>query len=177
MNEIVKIENRNAPARVVVQLASDFAEYVFELACRLQQCNRDTAVDIDVAEDLVGWDEFKALAAAVAPLLETATVPEIKKEIAMLLAAFPSKDDLTAFAALTIAEISSERPTRLMLAAACRELRRTSKFRPSIAEILQALRHVERNTSLRLKARLIVGLPRYIGRARQILDERQEGEK
>ena len=119
----------------------------------------DTHEKIAEAEDLITDREFRQLAAALAPMLEVATVSHVKSEIAVLLAAYPTKEDLRLFTALAVEEIASDPPTRLTLAAACRDLRRTAKFRPSIAEILAAVKAVRRNTALENNARQIVRLP------------------
>jgi hypothetical protein len=77
--------------------------------------------------------------------LQAAAVPampaDIAVEIAELMLAFPGNVDLTAFMELANDDVASENPTLLGLLVACRELRRTSRFRPSIAEILEVLQH------------------------------------
>jgi hypothetical protein len=93
-----------------------------------------------------------------------ATSADIRRELGMLLLAFPTKDDLSAFMEIAIAEIASEPLSRLQLAIACRELRRTARFRPSIAEILEALSDV----SLHHVADLIK-LPKRVEAVRQRL--------
>jgi hypothetical protein len=71
---------------------------------------------------------------------EPATLADIKRELAVLIAAWPSaKEDLSAFMQVVVAEVVSEEPPRFILAAACRHLLRKSKFRPSLAEILALL--------------------------------------
>jgi hypothetical protein len=100
------------------------------------------------AVSLLAKRNFRALVASLDSAIEPASITDIKREVALLLAAYPSKDDLAPFAQLLVAEIASDPPSRLILAAACRKLRRTSKFRPSIAEVLELLKE-ERSRELR----------------------------
>jgi hypothetical protein len=111
---------------------------------------------------------FQKLCAELTPFVGTATVAQVKYEIGKLLAAFPTKDDLTAFTALLLEEIISEQPSWLMLAMACREVRQNCKFRPSIAEVLEALDDVEWDANKRAR---IVRLPKYVAALQKHLVE------
>jgi hypothetical protein len=102
---------------------------------------------------------FKTLAADLGPFVNTATVAQVKHEIAKLLAAFPTKDDLTGFTVILIEEIIGEKPLWLTLGMACRELRRTCKFRPSIAEVIEALEEADWAAD---RIARIVRLPKYV---------------
>jgi hypothetical protein len=82
------------------------------------------------------------------------------------LAAFPTKDDLTAFTAILIEEVLDEKPSRLALAMACRRLPRNSNFRPSIAKVLKKLGHAHLYGDRSAK---IVELPKYVAALKQRL--------
>lgn len=99
--------------------------------------------DIERGAAMLANALFQALTAELAPFVKTATVAQVKYETAKLLAAFPTKNDLTAFTPLLMEEIVSEQPSWLVLAMACRELWRNSKFRPTIAEVLDELADVK----------------------------------
>jgi len=110
-------------------------------------------------ETMLGEPLFQKLCVELTPFIGPATVAQVKYEIGKLLAAFPTKDDLIAFTALMLEEIISRQPSWLVLAMACREVRRNSKFRPSIAEVLEALDEVEWVANQRA---MIVRLPKYV---------------
>jgi hypothetical protein len=94
--------------------------------------------------------EFQSLIAELKAACVPATIADIKRELGILFLAFPTRDDLSAFVEIAVAEIATERASRLTLAAACRKLRRTARFRPSISEILEMLS----NTSETLRCRI-----------------------
>jgi hypothetical protein len=94
-------------------------------------------------ETILGNEQFQWLVAGLKSTCVQATHAEIRRELGMLLLAFPTKDDLSAFVEIAVAETASEPVSPLRLAAACRVLRRTSRFRPSISEILEALSEVD----------------------------------
>ena len=108
---------------------------------------------------------MKLSAAGVRPR-NTATRAQVK--IAKLLAAFPMKDDLTAYTAILVEEVVSEQPSWLELSMACREVRRNCKFTPSIAEVLEAPDEVEREANQRAR---IVRLPKYVAALQEHLAE------
>jgi len=124
--------------------------------------------EIDRGEAVLVNPMFKTLAADLAPFVNAATVGQIKHEIAKLLVAFPTKDDLTGFTAILIEEIIGEEPLWLTLAMACRELRRNSKFRPSIAEVLEALGEAHWYAC---RSARIVRLPKYVAALKRHLAE------
>lgn len=124
--------------------------------------------EIACGEAMLAEPMFQTLAADLAPFINTATVAQVKREIAKLLAAFPTKDDLTAFTALLMEEIVGEQPSWLTLAMACRQLRRNCRFRPSIMEVLEEL--AEADWHVRQSAR-IVRLPKYVAALKKHLAE------
>jgi hypothetical protein len=94
-------------------------------------------------EAVLSNEQFQRFLAELKPACVPATITEIRRELGILLLAFPTKDDLSAFVEIAIAEIASEHVSRLRLAAAFRELQRTARFRPSIAEMLDAMSEVD----------------------------------
>ncbi|MGY3496684.1 hypothetical protein [Bradyrhizobium sp. USDA 4502] len=106
--------------------------------------NRESYVrdQLAEAEVMLANEEFRRLYAALKPTVAVATVTEIKQQIGVLLLAFGAKDvDLGDFIEIAAAEVATTDPpvSRLRLAIAFRNLRRTARFRPSIAEILDAI--------------------------------------
>jgi hypothetical protein len=102
------------------------------------------AQHIGEAMELMDGNDFSDLVADIRAWCERATLAQIKTEVATLLGGFPGKEDLAAFAVLLVRYIQEKKPSRLELALAIRELHHTSKFRPSIAEVLQALKNQKR---------------------------------
>jgi hypothetical protein len=94
---------------------------------------------IAMAEQILASPEYRALVATLTPAVELATLGQIKQAIGGLIACYPTQADVAIFVAFAIEEVASEAPSVYTLAAACRELRRTKTFRPSIAEIIEAL--------------------------------------
>jgi hypothetical protein len=72
-----------------------------------------------------------------------ATKREMAEQLALLLKAFPnaSSADGEIFGALLLDDVASREPTIGDLEEACRWLRRTLRFLPTIAEVLDALHH------------------------------------
>jgi hypothetical protein len=129
----------------------------------------DTLLEAIVSgETMLANPMFQKLCVQLAPFVGTATVAQIRYELGKLLAAFPTKDELKAFAALLLEEVLSEQPSQLMLAMACREVRRNSKFRPSIAEVLEALDEVAWDADRLAK---IIWLPKYVTALQKHLPE------
>jgi hypothetical protein len=77
--------------------------------------------------------------------MRPASHERIAIEMVELLAMVPGRDDidLSTFTKVAVRDIADAKPTRLHLTAAFRELRLTKKFRPTVAEMLEALRAVE----------------------------------
>jgi hypothetical protein len=94
---------------------------------------------IAMAEPILASPAFKALVSVLESAAELATPAQIKREIGGLIACYPSQADVSIFVAYAVEEVAIELPTIFALVAACRELRRTKTFRPSIAEIIEAL--------------------------------------
>ena len=91
-------------------------------------------------------DDYKNLCADIETWKAPATMAQIKIEVVTLLAAYPGtgKEDLSAFAVLLARDIEEKAPKRYQLTLALRKVRHTSKFRPSIAEVLHELKQHKR---------------------------------
>jgi hypothetical protein len=163
MNEITRIPNNNSAlstrARaidqvVVVALNSDIANKAKTLLAEIWRVrHRGSSGEpggeafriaehrrvIAMAEPILASAEYKALVSVLETATELATLAQIKREIGGLIACFPSQADVSIFVAFAVEEVATELPTVFALVAACRELRRTKTFRPSIAEIIEAL--------------------------------------
>src|SRR5262245_27806083 len=99
------------------------------------------------AEAVLADPQCQALMADLEAALQPATSAEIRAELAVLLFIALSNhkdegDDANAFARLAANRVAAKHPSRLILAAACRQLIDTKIFRPAISEILKAMRDV-----------------------------------
>jgi hypothetical protein len=85
------------------------------------------------------------LCAKLRKLSKPATNIEIAKHLALLLKSFPNagKDNAEMFGRMLCEDVAAQQPTIGGLEAACRHLRRTSRFIPVIAEVLTALAGAE----------------------------------
>ena len=183
MNEIVRKADAKGPRKnsgVSVELInavqSDLARQdLWYLSSHLHGCLTEPTVRISErrlrevlaeGEAALANPQVQRLLAELKPACLQATQTQIRHELGMLLLAFPTKDDLSAFVEIAIAEIASEPVSRLRLAAACRKLRRTARFRPSIAEILEALSEVDHP-----HVGSLLKLPEFVKAARQRLAE------
>jgi hypothetical protein len=163
MNEITRIPHNTALSTraraidqvVVVALNSDIAQKAQTLLSEIWKVRRrgffadeegskafriaEHRRVVAMAELILASPEFKALVSLLEPAAELATLAQIKREVGGLIACFPSQADVSIFVAFAVEEVVIELPTVYALVATCRELRRTKTFRPSIAEILEAL--------------------------------------
>ncbi|MGY4399861.1 hypothetical protein [Bradyrhizobium sp. USDA 3315] len=82
-----------------------------------------------------------AIKAEVSALRRLAEPQEIKRQLQILIGAFPnaSKQDLSIYGVALLEDVVGERPAVSALVKACRELRRTSNFVPTISEVLAEL--------------------------------------
>jgi hypothetical protein len=85
------------------------------------------------------------LKATAVMLRQPATDHELKALLAVLAGSFPTapRTDLQIFGRALIEEIADTKPSRGALIRACRQLRRTSKFLPTICEVLEAIEKAE----------------------------------
>lgn len=95
---------------------------------------------------------------------------DVGMAMAELLSSFPQdkKNDLRTFTRLLAEDVAEVKASPAALSAACRGLRRTSPFLPSIAEILAAVD--SQKASCAAKATLLARLPRRIAEADQALE-------
>ena len=74
--------------------------------------------------------------------------------LAQLIGSFPTANlpNATAFTRALLEDVMLEQPGRIELACACRQLRRTMKFVPSISEVIEALKAEKEVWSARFEA-------------------------
>lgn len=82
-----------------------------------------------------------ALADEVSASQRRAEPQEIKRQLQILIGAFPnaSKQDLSIYGVALLEDVVAERPAVSALLKACRQLRRTNTFVPTISEVLAEL--------------------------------------
>lgn len=130
-----------------------------------------------IADDAAG---FLAQCAAQREVLEAAMAPvpaeEVRDALAAFLLAWPgaAKADLAGYGAQLLSDVLAERPTRYALDTALGNLRRSSRFLPSIAEVLADLQQVQGR--LRSLAYSISRIAEDIPRIREMADRRQRME-
>jgi septal ring factor EnvC (AmiA/AmiB activator) len=91
----------------------------------------------------IAWTETseQRLIEALDRLDQPATKNDIRVQVMMLIAAYPNntRADLKIYSATLAEDIGAAGPGRLALDTACRRVRRSCRFTPSIAEVLEAL--------------------------------------
>lgn len=110
----------------------------------------DVEAVIAEADRLLAEGRLQNLIASLRNDLATAiTRNDVKREIGLLIAAFPNaaRADLAAFGRLACEDVWALHPSRIALETACRQLRRTAKFVPTISEILEVIARVQANYS------------------------------
>lgn len=132
---------------------------VNELGPRLIDAERlgrqEQAKIVEEAESLLA--AVSAASEAIAAAERSATTREIAVALGRLLKAFPNagKADVETFGELLVGDVIDARPSIAAVVQGCTKLRRTCKFLPVIAEVLEAIREVDdgiRAARLRLKA-------------------------
>ena len=135
---------------------------------------------LSLREAIPAAEALMAACSAQAKSLREALEPmppeDLKRAIAVLLAVWPntSRSDLTGFGTQLVLDVVERRPCRYAIREAFRTLRQTSRFVPSIAEVLEVLDEAQsrlRKTSVRLAA-----LPALIddAKARQAKQDRED---
>jgi hypothetical protein len=96
---------------------------------------------ISEAEAVANSVDLTAIANAISATARPASVQEIKRQLQMLIGAFPntSKQDLSLFGVALLEDVVAATPTIGALTDACRHLRRSCRFVPAICEVLNAL--------------------------------------
>jgi hypothetical protein len=89
--------------------------------------------------------EAEALLARVEKFSAPASKTQLANHLAVLLKSFPNagKDDAEVFGRMLCEDVGAQHPTVGGIEAACRHLRRTSRFIPTISEVLAALAEAE----------------------------------
>jgi len=102
---------------------------------------------------------------------------EVKSELAMLVGAFPNsgKNDLRVYGRMLVEDVAAQEPSAAALSLACRGLRRTARFVPTIAEVLEAIARAQENVDRR--ASTIRCLRPWLERALEALPRMQERER
>lgn len=97
----------------------------------------------------------EALAARFQSLARPADRPYVGLCLGSLMAAYPNlgKGELEVYARLLLEDVIDAKPSLLVLERACRAVRRTTRFLPSIAEVLAAIRS-EQEGERRIERRL-----------------------
>jgi len=97
------------------------------------------------AKDIVATGALTELSDEFRKATQQATKKQIGQNLAALVAAFPNagKSDLGPYGAMLAADVASKYPTFFALEIACRQLRQTSRFLPSISEVLEAIADAE----------------------------------
>jgi hypothetical protein len=120
---------------------------------------------------------FNRTLAEIAKATAPASVAETKTELALLVGAFPnaSKGDLRIFGRMLVEDVAAQRPSVAALSLACRRLRRTARFVPTISEVLEAIGTAE--VDVLLRARTLERFGPWLERARVVLPRMQERER
>ena len=165
MNEIVRVTNK--PVKVIDALRSGLAKEAWRLSAAIHHwptSSVDTlAENVAAAEVMVTTPEYSALVGALEAAFAPASVADIKRELGLLFACYPAKDvDISALVACAVDEVIGEQPSVLQLQFSARHIRHTCKFRPSIAEIMEAL---DDACSAMVKAKQVIELPKRLEEA------------
>ena len=121
------------------------------------------AENVAAAELMVAAPDYQALVGTLEAALAPASVADISRELGLLFACYPAKDvDISVLVACAVDEVIREQPSLLRLLVSVRRIRRKCKFRPSIAEIIEALEHAGTQIS---KARQVIDLPKRLDEA------------
>jgi hypothetical protein len=126
---------------------------------------------------LVADGQFERLFGELIRAHAPATMRDLGPELARLVGAFPNagRNDLAIYATMLAEDVAAARPTRDAVSAACRRLRRSSKFLPTISEILETLGQSQLELNERMD--LLAKLPEALPRARDEHVRRLESEK
>jgi hypothetical protein len=171
MNGIVRVTNK--PAKPIDTLRSDLAKKARCLSDALRPWPvpslENLAKNIAAAELMLVTPEYQSLVAVIRAAFSPASVEDITRELGRLFACYPAKDiDISVLVACAVDEVMCEQPSVLQLLLTVRSIRRTCKFRPSIAEIVEALDEVEDESAMS-RAREILELSKRLDTAAALL--------
>jgi hypothetical protein len=115
--------------------------------------------------------EYQSLLGVIRGAFAPASIEDITRELGLLFACYPAKDiDVRVLVACAVEDVIREQPSVLQLLLSVRSIRRTCKFRPSIAEIVEALDEVEYESAISM-AREILELPERLDKAASLLGD------
>jgi hypothetical protein len=164
MNGIIRVTDN--PVNVIDALRSNLAKQARHLsdALRLWPApSSDTlAKNVAAAELMLITPEYQSLVGVLRAAFAPASVEDITRELGLLFACYPARDiDISVLVACAVDEVIREQPSVLPLLLSVRRIRRTCKFRPSIAEIVEALDEVEDESAMSW-AREVLELPKRL---------------
>jgi hypothetical protein len=164
MNAIVKLNRKPAylltslaaldafalEAQAVVDIRVRIGKSVDQEPHTLEQADRQIAalLDLEPCEQTIN-----EVTRRLVDGLQPAATEQTRQEIALLVGAFPSGNvpDPAVYSPIMLREVIAIRPSVLALAAACNKLRRTCRWQPPIADVLQAIREEEALWRYRLR--------------------------
>jgi hypothetical protein len=137
------------PAKSEGEVIADELSRAAELLCSLQsaryrELNSGDASKVMVELENFGAGRLRVIAQQLDKQLVPATKQEIAEELAVLIGAFPNagKNDLAIFGRALADDVGSLQPSRITLQTACRQLRRSQEFVPTIAAVMERTRNV-----------------------------------
>lgn len=147
MNEVVKFSENLPRARAEEQTFRDASALIERWQRAHSECGDRGQSHyehlVTVIDQLMPAAD--KLCAKLAKQTKPATKIEIANHLALLLKSFPNggKDNAEVFGRMLCEDVAAQQPTTGGLEAACRQLRRTCRFIPTIAETLAALAEAE----------------------------------
>jgi hypothetical protein len=176
VNEIVRTTKK--PVKLIDTLRSDLAKEVRRRSDSLRLWPAPSldilAKNVAAAELLLVKPEYQSLVGVLKAGFALASVEYIARELGLLFACYPARDiDIRVLVACAVDEVIREEPSVLRLLLSVRHLRRTCKFRPSIAEIIEALDEVEEESGMS-EAREVLELPKRLNVAASLLRDHVE---
>lgn len=176
-------ENSNRLPRLLPaeQTARDAAEFIGRYYRAQSGENRPANVSssqhqLQVTEALL--PEAEKHLAQIKKLSAPATKAQIASHLAVLLKSFPNggKDDAQVFGRMLCEDVGAQAPTIGGIEAACRNLRRTKNFIPTISETLAALAEAEESQrkTINTLAALPEGCKRLAARVQDDLKREEE---
>jgi|tagenome__1003787_1003787.scaffolds.fasta_scaffold20960990_5 hypothetical protein len=119
------------------------------------------------AQAIVGSVNLGAIEMQLNEAARPATQQETKRQLQVLIGSFPNsgKNDLAIFGVALLKDVCQEKPGIAALTNACRSLRRTNRFVPTISEVLTALAHETQRRQTAIAA--VRELPERIAKAQQ----------
>lgn len=183
-NNIRLIENLNSVPDLprheeIFQRANQIMRQRYEnLPKRLPERLRDEHY-LHAAANLAALDAVLPQAEAMLEELQNlgrpATKTDIAKHLALLVKSFPNAGsaDCTVYGRMLCEDVAADKPSVSDIEAACRKIRRTSKFLPTISEVIEA---IEKEKSRRLNVTSpISGLIESRDRLLREADEERKG--